>query len=127
MSKSSHLIGNKRIQDIMIPGTHNSGSYAITRKSAYAPDQPILQKYNPIWPVSGIVANWARCQSKSIAEQLNDGIRYIGIKKKCLTREVDVMRDSWEWRGVMVKDVEQYCSTWITGTWFDINPIYVLL
>lgn len=80
MTTSLHLIGDKRVNQIAIPGTHNSTSYALCRASRYAADAPGLVKYRPPWPVSAIIAGWSRTQKRTILQQLNDGIRYFDIR-----------------------------------------------
>lgn len=62
------------IINLAIPGSHDSMSYGINRKSPVAPDaDPIvadLYRYVPC-----IVRRWAITQSMTMTDQLNRGIR----------------------------------------------------
>lgn len=55
----SQLDDNKRLSEMTIPGTHDSGTYTLG---------------------DGPVDSAAKCQTQSIAEQLNNGIRYLDIR-----------------------------------------------
>jgi len=80
ISDSLDTLGDKRLNQIAIPGTHNSATYSFSRASRYSVDQPALVKYRPPWPASHIIAQWSKTQSKSIKNQLSDGIRYFDIR-----------------------------------------------
>lgn len=80
MSRAIHALGDKRLNQIAIPGTHNSCTYSFTRASRYSVDQPGLVKWRPPWPVSYFIAQWSKTQARSIAQQLKDGIRYFDIR-----------------------------------------------
>jgi len=80
MTDFADLMGKHRIQDIALPGTHNSASYSIASYSKYSPDNKFLFKHKPGWPTNKITAKWSRCQTRTISEQLRDGIRYLDIR-----------------------------------------------
>jgi hypothetical protein len=64
------------IINLAIPGSHDSTSYAITRKSKLAPDAEKFVKF--VFPyVPFIVRRWAKTQKLTITEQLNNGIRFV--------------------------------------------------
>ena len=58
MGQDMAFIGNKRLADIAIPGTHDSGTAR----------------------VSGLLASTAKTQTQSIGQQLQDGIRYLDLR-----------------------------------------------
>lgn len=80
ITNSLHILGSKRLNQIALPGTHNSATYSFTRASRYAIDVPGLVKYRPPWPVSTIIAQWSKTQSRTIKQQLSDGIRYFDFR-----------------------------------------------
>src|SRR3989338_6650221 len=80
------VIPNDRIfNQLIIPGTHDSGTYGIQSQSpfAFTPDDPLplwIEAISNILPeslVRPIVASWSKTQVYSIADQLNQGIRYL--------------------------------------------------
>jgi hypothetical protein len=63
----------------MIPGTHDSGTYAIDSSSPMSPDAPeILTLLNDIY--ASLVARWAKTQNFDINKQLNAEIRYFDLR-----------------------------------------------
>jgi len=84
------LIGGKRLTDIAIPGTHDSGTYSITSGSASGLDaetwtvalrnMSILGGLPLCFAVNRVIANWAKAQTKTFLEQLSDGIRYFDLR-----------------------------------------------
>ncbi|MDP6537964.1 MAG: phosphatidylinositol-specific phospholipase C domain-containing protein [Planctomycetota bacterium] len=64
-----------RLVDLVLPGTHDSGSHAITSDSPPAPGEPRLYS-----SFGALASAWARTQERSIAEQLSDGIRYLDLR-----------------------------------------------
>ncbi|MDC0253708.1 hypothetical protein OAK75_02340 [Bacteriovoracales bacterium] len=64
-----------RLRDIIIPGTHNSGTHNITKKSKIGPRE---KKYYKL--AKKRVANWAKTQNHDISTQLKGGIRLIDLR-----------------------------------------------
>jgi len=70
---------NTILFDIIIPGTNDSGTYAIDSSSPMSPDAPeILTLLNDI--DASLVARWAKTQNFDINKQLNAGIRYFDLR-----------------------------------------------
>ncbi|KAL5268089.1 hypothetical protein ACHWQZ_G002070 [Mnemiopsis leidyi] len=69
---------DRKLSEIVIPGTHDSGSYCITRKSKRTELLPNLYCLNSLVDVVGAV--WSRTQDFSIADQLCFGVRYIDLR-----------------------------------------------
>jgi hypothetical protein len=87
MADMASLIGTRSLKDVVIPGTHDSGTYAITATSGIAPEQDIPQWVNAVYTlglpglVAGqVIAGWAKTQPLDIAGQLAAGIRYFDIR-----------------------------------------------
>jgi hypothetical protein len=81
------------LTQLPIPGTHDSGSYGITRTSPWAltgADQfgflTELPGFLQDLIVKPIAAGWGKTQSKDLYEQFTDGIRYVDLR---LTNEPD--------------------------------------
>lgn len=68
-------IGTRPLNEVRIPGTHDSGTSSITSTSPWAPDSEWWQTFN-----RGTVAAWSRTQSRGIGNQLLDGIRYFDFR-----------------------------------------------
>lgn len=84
----SSLNGNVKLNNIIIPGTHDAGTWPFNGKSyiSKSGDQPeLLQMLNNFKELGGnqikqIFANWSRTQDSSIISQLNKGVRYFDIR-----------------------------------------------
>ena len=83
---ADHIV-HRKLREVVLPGTHDSGTYSISSASPLSPDEdlpewvkfirgiPVLNKW-----VDDIIANWARAQGKNITEQLEAGIRYLDLR-----------------------------------------------
>ncbi|MDD2666398.1 MAG: phosphatidylinositol-specific phospholipase C domain-containing protein [Methanocellales archaeon] len=74
----SNLQGSTNLRKIVIPGSHDSGTYEITPSSYLCldADNQILVFASNV----GIASQWAKAQSNSILSQLNSGRRYFDIR-----------------------------------------------
>lgn len=64
----------QKINEIVIPGSHDSATDQMTKKSMYA-------SFNKMHRLSqDLVCSWAKTQHHSIYEQLMDGIRYLDLR-----------------------------------------------
>ncbi|KAH8290001.1 hypothetical protein KR018_011274, partial [Drosophila ironensis] len=67
------------IINLAIPGSHNSMTYGINRKSRLAPDaEPDIRRWHRFFPC--IVRRWCKTQSHGILEQLQAGVRYFDLR-----------------------------------------------
>jgi hypothetical protein len=103
MGANYAVLKDRPLNRVALPSTHNSGTYALTRYSTgdtfedLAPDldsqkleiaKAIIGLGNsPIVPTimlsaegSDIFHNWAKCQERSIRQQLDDGIRSLDLR-----------------------------------------------
>lgn len=64
-----------RVVDLVLPGTHDSGSYAITASSPPAPGAPEAYSH-----VGDIASAWSKTQDQTLEEQLRGGVRYLDLR-----------------------------------------------
>lgn len=100
MDYYSDIIGERRLNDIAIPGTHDSGTYSINRDSDWADDgkgdpaEKWVNHQSGKW-YGDILADaldflldrdkeitswWSKTQRNSFKQQLSDGIRYFDLR-----------------------------------------------
>jgi hypothetical protein len=88
MAESASFIADRKLAEIVLPGTHDSGTYAINGLSLIAPGQDpskwidVLRSVSllPGFIVGNVIANWARTQPIDISGQLAAGIRYLDLR-----------------------------------------------
>jgi hypothetical protein len=87
MADSASAIENRALNNLVLPGTHDSGTYAVSATSTLAPKQDIPQWVNAVYGlglvglvVTETIANWAKTQGYSIKQQLEAGIRYLDLR-----------------------------------------------
>lgn len=69
-----HIRERIPIINLAIPGSHDSCSYGINKKSKIAPDsEEVVKKIFPFVPC--VVRRWAKTQKFSMSQQLEGGIR----------------------------------------------------
>lgn len=63
-------------------GSHDSTTFAITRKSKVAPDaEPIIQHLKFMGPaLTLLMSRWSKTQNFNIIQQLNFGVRYFDLR-----------------------------------------------
>ena len=87
MADSASAIENRSLKNIVLPGTHDSGTYAVSATSTLAPAQDIPQWVNAVYglgltglAVMQVIADWAKTQGYTIRQQLDAGIRYLDLR-----------------------------------------------
>ena len=98
MGELADKIANKKLREIVIPGTHDSLTYDISQNSQLAPDNPVnstmanyqafKEKVHKLFSKEEItdsllkkfISGWSKTQSKSAYEQLMSGIRYFDLR-----------------------------------------------
>lgn len=82
MAAHAGQLGQLRLMDIVLPGTHDSGTYAISGSSPVMPDADSDVAKIAKWvPMSrGAIAGWAKTQTLTTLEQLERGIRYFDLR-----------------------------------------------
>jgi hypothetical protein len=76
------FLNPKKLSEIVLPGSNNSGSFGIRDDSQFSSDQPWMQDYIGKMGSLAIsaVLPWARTQEHSLLRQLKDGIRYFDFR-----------------------------------------------
>ena len=85
------LLKHKKLNEIAIPGTHNSGSYPISvgsRTTGDIIDLSHLSDFEESIPamldlLSRVGPRWSKCQELSILDQLKMGVRYLDLRVYC--------------------------------------------
>ncbi len=87
MTDNANLLGTKQLNEIAMPGTHDTGTFTIAAKKSIikpsdndgvaSPDNKPIKRFLSIG--SGF-SNWAKTQERTTLEMLNDGIRYFDIR-----------------------------------------------
>ncbi|KAF8309374.1 PLC-like phosphodiesterase [Clavulina sp. PMI_390] len=85
MSNSAAILGPKMLRQIAIPGTHDSGTYAIFALAPIGQDLPWYVKLIQAVPLPSIVirhiiALWSIAQPADFLTQLNAGVRYFDLR-----------------------------------------------
>jgi hypothetical protein len=87
MGEMKDVIYNKKLTDVILPGTHDSGAYRLD--DAFAPGSDLnsalqdivkIAKFLHIEGLYNLIRGWAISQSGNIYEQLNGGIRFIDLR-----------------------------------------------
>ena len=73
------LPNEKKLKDLVIPGSHDSGTFSLDKNMEIGPDEPnLIRKFGKL--VKPVVYNWSVTQSMTIYEQLRSGIRYLDLR-----------------------------------------------
>ena len=88
MADNASILGSKRLNEIVIPGAHDAGTFAIAdarrRDILFGKSDglssPDNKRAKQLLSISGLFSKWAKTQERTTAEMLNDGIRYLDIR-----------------------------------------------
>ncbi|CAN7634706.1 PQQ-binding-like beta-propeller repeat protein [Phenylobacterium sp. LjRoot225] len=86
MSQLASVIGPKMLRQVAMPGTHDSGTYAITPWSSVGIDMPPWLPWVRTAaevagvPVGAVLAMWSIAQGQTFLQQLEGGIRYLDLR-----------------------------------------------
>lgn len=83
MGQLTDEIRNRPLSRLAIPGSHNSFTYSLDKKSPVGPDEPGLMQslakiFGPL--AKSIIYRWAVCQKLDGLAQLNLGVRYFDFR-----------------------------------------------
>lgn len=84
MTEMADKIAKKPLNQLFIPGSHDSGTYKL--ENTFAKGQDYTEKLNALkyvgvgFIVTSVAKNWAQTQDRTIAQQLNDGVRYLDLR-----------------------------------------------
>ena len=122
MQDISSKLNAKKIHEIVIPGSHDSGAFSFSRKSPVV-DLPKwfgnLRKLVKYLPGEGIVVKWSKTQSLSIADQLKNGVRYLDFRI-CQVKDVFYL-----YHGLRGPKLEDELSN--IRTFLDINKGEIII
>jgi len=79
MQELPMFVPGRRLVDIIMPGTHDAGSYAITPKSEPSEDASTVMKIGGFMG-SAAVQFWSQSQSCNLATQFAQGVRYFDLR-----------------------------------------------
>ena len=106
------------LRELVIPGSHDSGTFALDKGMGIGPDEsPLLQKLGDI-PFIGkleesVIYNWAKAQSMSIYDQLFCGIRYLDLRVAYREedKEIRIVHGLYAWTVEQISnDVNRFVS-----------------
>ena len=81
MSKYWPELNDKKLNEICLPGTHNSGTYYLEQAIAPGTEQKTKDLFNlDLGGLRQYMLAMSVCQEKSIREQLTNGIRYLDFR-----------------------------------------------
>lgn len=84
MSEFSDKIGNRQLNQVIIPGSHDSATYKL--EPSIGKNQNITSKFNLLKYVGlgdmfmKIAQDWSQTQDRTVYRQLSDGIRYLDLR-----------------------------------------------
>lgn len=82
MGDLEEYIGDKPINEISMPGSHDSGTYPFSWKSKVSNDGSLPSFLDHLRPASAlIITRWSKTQALTISSQLNTcGVRYLDLR-----------------------------------------------
>lgn len=85
MTAIANHIEDRRLMDVVLPGSHDAGTYAFDQDAVYTDPDPNWEIVGDIAPLIGMIkkditASWAKTQSGSITWQLYAGMRYFDLR-----------------------------------------------
>ncbi len=78
MGELRPIIGDKKLGDIVIPATHDSGTSGINENSLLIDRNFLFQLGKVVSP--NVIANWSRNQDKELEIQLQAGYRFFDLR-----------------------------------------------
>lgn len=84
MKQLSGYIYERSIGQVYLPGSHDSATYKLEHK--FGKNQDMTSKLNALrfigvgYAVTTIAYKWSQAQNRSIAQQLEDGVRYLDLR-----------------------------------------------
>lgn len=84
MGQMKDLLAQRTLADMLLPGTHDSGTYDLKKELAPDADAPIPRiwslRADGSFGVEDFILGWAHCQEQDFFTQLCDGIRYLDLR-----------------------------------------------
>lgn len=117
-----------RINQLVLPGSHDSGTADLTQDSAVTPDaSAVIAHAASIAP--GLVAGWSKAQGTDVAGQLRRGVRYFDLRL-CGGSDVQSVYTCHAMSGEKLVDIVQQVKSFVTDhpselVILDMNHWYV--
>lgn len=117
------------LNKVIIPGSHDSGTYALNGCSKISPDSPTFWAYLAPW----LAADVAKCQEFSLIEQLKKGIRFFDFRIAHLNGEQwfvhgqysvridEALRDLPQWLDQHPKEIVIILTSFLDR--IDLDPL----
>ena len=89
------------LKDLVIPGSHNSGTFFLDQNMEVGPDEsPTIQTMGSVFGkiAKSVIYSWSVTQSMTIYEQLLSGIRYLGSASRVQSRRQTTPYFAWSLR-----------------------------
>jgi hypothetical protein len=84
MEDASAIIGHQPLSRLLLPGTHDSATYALLPTSSRPPSDPFapdaVDVLVRLGSLTNVTAAWSQTQDKSIGAQLQDGVRTLDFR-----------------------------------------------
>lgn len=111
MGDLKHVIQDKRLHEIVLPGTHNAGSYSCDPFDP-APFAPGISLHwlSRLWCC--VSKNFAICQAADVTHQLRSGARYLDIRV-CYDERGGILRTEHSLYGSPLRDVLSQVSAFV--------------
>lgn len=82
---SMSVLGDKTLKQVLLTGTHDSGSFYLTNNLMVGAADPKLEELIEIAeklnvPIEDIITPWGRSQDQTFYEQMSGGIRYFDLR-----------------------------------------------
>ena len=103
MGDLSDSLARKRLPEILLPGTHNAGSYSCSARQV-APFAPSLAKHPCACLWCCVSNNFSRCQNADLAAQLRAGARYLDVRV-CYDKKRAMLRTEHSLYGAPLADM----------------------
>ena len=108
-----HVNPALQINQLVLPGTHDSGTADLSAKSRVTADaSAAIAKAAVVVP--GLIAGWSRAQSVDVAGQLRRGIRYLDLRL-CGGSDVDSMYTCHAMTGEKFTDVVEQVKSFVSA------------
>jgi hypothetical protein len=77
MADLGERIEEKKLRELVLPASHDAGTYGITPSSPFSPDFPEKDRWNIGKPE---ISHWVRTQEMNVEQQLNAGYRCLDLR-----------------------------------------------
>ncbi|XP_077994871.1 uncharacterized protein LOC144448481 [Glandiceps talaboti] len=120
MTSLYNIIKNKNVSNLIIPGTHDSGTFGITSDNGYLVDKSFNVFYDLGLPELHL---WSRSQTGNFTAQLEAGMRYLDMRIAAITKGGNF--EFYWWHGLTGDRIEPGLQE--IANFAKINPGEILI